>query len=124
MALILAVGLVLGVFPMYGVPTVLCTAAALVLRVNIPAVQLINQIASPLQIILFFPLNRFGAHLLRGDVALPASWSLAGAARDAVIGWMCLCVPLGVVLYFVLAHALRRNAFRSGNLVGSAPAGS
>jgi uncharacterized protein (DUF2062 family) len=49
-ALILAVGLVLGVFPVYGLPTVLCVAAALVLRLNFSAVQIINQLVSPLQL--------------------------------------------------------------------------
>lgn len=33
-ALLLAVGLVLGIFPMYGIPTILCILASLVARVN------------------------------------------------------------------------------------------
>jgi len=123
-ALILAVGLVLGVFPVYGCPTVLCVVAALALRLNVPALQLINQLVSPLQLALWVPLNRFGARLVHEYVPLPASASLAGAARDAVIGWFCLCVPLGIVLYFILAHALRRKALRSVNLLGSVPSHS
>jgi hypothetical protein len=95
----------------YGCPTVLCAAAAIVLRLNLPAVQLINQLTLPLQLVLLVPLNRFGAHIVGRYVALPASWGLAGAARDAVVGWLCLCVPLGVVLYFVLAYSLRRWVF-------------
>jgi uncharacterized protein (DUF2062 family) len=118
-ALILAVGLVLGVFPVYGCPTVLCVLAAIVLRLNLPAVQLINQLVLPLQLVLLVPLNRFGARVASGSAALslPASWRVAGAARDAVIGWLCLCVPLGVLLYFILAYALRRSV----NLVGGVP---
>jgi uncharacterized protein (DUF2062 family) len=123
-ALILAVGLVLGVFPVYGLPTVLCVAAALVLRLNFPAVQIINQLASPLQLALLIPLNRFGARILRGYLALPASWSVAGAARDAIIGWLCICVPLGIVLYFILVNTLRRKASSSANLVSGVPAHS
>lgn len=107
-ALILAVGLVLGVFPVYGCPTILCVAAALVLRLSLPAVQIINQLASPLQLALLVPLNRFGARVVGGYLAVPPSWSIAGAARDAIIGWLCLCVPLGIALYFFLAFTLRR----------------
>jgi uncharacterized protein (DUF2062 family) len=109
-ALILAVGMVLGVFPVYGCPTVLCVVAAIVLRLNLPAVQLINQLVLPLQLVLLVPLNRFGARVASGSaaLALPDSWRVASAARDAVIGWLCLCVPLGILLYFILAYALRR----------------
>lgn len=111
-ALILAVGLVLGVFPVYGCPTVLCAVAAVVLRLNLPAVQLINQLVLPLQLALVVPLNRIGARVVGGyaALALPASWRVAGAARDAVVGWLCLCVPLGILLYFILAYVLRRWA--------------
>ena len=123
-ALILAVGLVLGVFPVYGCPTVLCIAAAVILRLNVPALQLINQLASPLQLVLLVPLNRLGARVVHSLIAPPDSWVIADAARDAIVGWLCLCVPLGIVLYFVLAHALRRNAAASVNLVSGASAHS
>jgi hypothetical protein len=117
-ALILAVGLVLGVFPVYGCPTVLCVAAALALRLNLPAVQIINQLALPLQLALLVPLNRFGARVLRGYLPLPASWSVAGAARDAIMGWLCLCVPLGIALYFILVFALRLGLHRHHDPAG------
>lgn len=121
-ALILAVGLVLGVFPVYGCPTIFCAVAAVILRLNFPAIQLINTLASPLQIVLLVPLNRLGARVMTGYAAfaLPASWSIAGAARDAVIGWLCLCVPLGIAFYFILALALRRSV----NLVSGVPGNS
>ena len=107
-ALIVAVGFVLGVFPMYGVPTLLCAAAALILRRNVLAVQLINQLSSPLQLALLIPLDRFGARLIGGHPA----WSLAAAARNAIVGWFCLCVPLGLVLYLFLLFTLRRRYVR------------
>ena len=103
-ALILAVGLVLGVFPVFGCPTLLCAMAAVVLRINLPAIQVVNQLTSPLQLALLVPLARVGARIMGGT----AAWSLAGAARDAVIAWFCLCVPLGLVFYVVLLFTLRR----------------
>ena len=57
-ALILAVGLVLGTFPVYGCPTLLCVLASLVLRVNFPALQVVNQLTLPLQIAMLVPLAR------------------------------------------------------------------
>ena len=41
-ALSLAFGIVLGIFPVLGSTTVLCAAAALVFGLNLPAIQLVN----------------------------------------------------------------------------------
>ena len=102
-ALVVAVGFVLGVFPVFGLPTILCTMAAVIFRLSLPAVQLMNQLSSPLQYALLIPLTRFGAFLLgeRG------AWNLTAATRDAIVGWFCLCVPLGLLLYFFLLCLLR-----------------
>ena len=111
MALIFTIGLVLGVFPVFGCPTVLCALAALILRVNLPAMQLVNQLSSPLQLALLFPLTRLGGRVLGG----PTAWNLAAATRDAIVGWFCLCVPLGVVLYLVLIVTLRWRLIDGSN---------
>ena len=103
-ALILTLGLVLGVFPVIGCPTMMCAAAAVALRLNLPAIQLVNQLSSPLQLALLIPLGRAGARILGSA----AGWNLASAARDAVVGWCCVCLPLGVVFYLILLFMLRR----------------
>jgi Uncharacterized protein conserved in bacteria (DUF2062) len=101
--MILSVGLVLGIFPMFGLPTLLCVMAAFALRLNLPAIQLVNQLVSPLQMALFVPLGRIGARIL----GVRGAWSIAGAARDAIVGWFCLCVPLGLALYLILWLSFR-----------------
>jgi uncharacterized protein (DUF2062 family) len=102
-ALVLSIGLVLGVFPILGFPTVLCLLAAMALRLNFPALQLLNNISSPLQLAILLPLTRAGAWL-SGEA--PAT--LGAAAKYAILGWACICVPLGFLLYFILIHTLRR----------------
>lgn len=114
-ALSVAVGLVLGVFPVFGCPTLLCAAAAFVLRLNLPALQLINQLSSPLQLALLIPLGRFGAFVI-GD---RATWSLVSVARNAILGWFCLCLPLGLLLYYSLLFTLRRSRREWSNGVES-----
>ena len=108
-ALLITVGLVIGVFPIMFVPTVLCVAVAFVFRLNAPALQVVNSVSSPLQLALLIPLERIGARLLPGA---SGSSSFAGAAASAslhaVVGWAVVCVPLGVTLYFVLLLAVRR----------------
>ena len=107
-ALMLALGLVLGTFPVFGCPTVLCAVAALALRLNLPALQLVNQLVSPLQIALLAPLARVGSHLVGAPAGSGIVFKLGTVALAAAAGWCSICVPLGIVLYFTLLHILRR----------------
>jgi uncharacterized protein (DUF2062 family) len=111
LAIILAVGFVLGTFPMYGVPTVFCLLAAAALRLNAPALQLVNQLFSPLQLALLIPFARLGERIV-GSPA-PASGGILSRVSEltmqAVAGWVCISVPLGILLYIVLSCSLRRR---------------
>jgi uncharacterized protein (DUF2062 family) len=132
LALILALGIVLGVFPVFGCPTLLCAMAAVSLRLNLAAIQLVNQVSSPLQLALLIPLGRAGAHILGGGSPNLGTGSphfgagnmiaaLAGAAGNAVVGWFCLCVPLGIMLYVFLLFTLRcRRARLSAEMKSAA----
>src|SRR5262249_31861133 len=60
MALSLALGVALGVFPALGWTTTLCAIAALVLRLNLPAIQIVNYFMYPAQIALLIPFFRLG----------------------------------------------------------------
>jgi len=111
-ALILAVGFVLGTFPVYGCPTLFCLLAAVALRLNLPALQVVNQLTSPLQIALLVPFARLGARIVPSPAAAPAAWKLGAAALQAVIGWFAVCVPLGILLYASLVCLLRLRPAR------------
>ncbi|HLH16075.1 MAG TPA: DUF2062 domain-containing protein [Bryobacteraceae bacterium] len=100
-ARIVAVGFVLGTVPVYGLPTLLCAGAALVLRLNLPALQIVNQLIVPVQLALLLPMVRVGA------AVAGARPGLAGTLVHALAGWLCLCVPAGVALYFALIGALQ-----------------
>ena len=106
--LVVAVGFALGTFPIFGVPTILCALAAVILRLNLPAIQLMNQLSSPLQLALLIPLTRLGGRILGEHIAR----SVAVAARSAVVGWFCVCVPFGLTLYFLLLMLLKRPRWR------------
>jgi uncharacterized protein (DUF2062 family) len=121
MALSVGLALVLGVFPVYGCPTLLCAAAAIVLRLNLPAMQLVNALTTPLQLALSIPFLRLGDLLLpAAGVAHPRApaavhseaWRFLDGIRTlavhAIAGWFCVCAPLGVLLYLTLRSASRR----------------
>ena len=128
-ALSLAVGICLGVFPVLGSTTILCTLAAIVFRLNLPATQLVNYFVYPLQVALLIPFIRFGEIIFRAPhVSLSLAIIFDSIKRSvwqttktywtpgwhAMIAW-CLVGPLATwILYLVLAPMLRRFAVITG----------
>jgi uncharacterized protein (DUF2062 family) len=117
-ALSVVLGIVLGVFPVFGGPTILCVLAAVALRLNLPAIQCVNYLAYPLQISLLFPFVRLGQRLFRSELrsttlthayAWQAAYSVVKAGAHTIVAWFCVCLPSGLLLYFLLAYLLRRR---------------
>ncbi|MDP1828749.1 MAG: DUF2062 domain-containing protein [Archangium sp.] len=123
LATALALGAVMGVVPILGATTLLCGVAAVVLKLNQPAVQVANFAAYPLQLVLFVPFFHAGAWLfgrpemeftvkqLRAELNADRWGTLAhyaGANVRAVIAWAVLAPFVGVALYLLLRPVLRR----------------
>jgi uncharacterized protein (DUF2062 family) len=122
-AISLVLGIVLGVFPVLGSTTLLCAAAALGLGLNLPAIQLVNYVMYPVQLILLIPFMRLGEKLF-GAAPLPLSlaqimamiradaWQAIGAlwvtTVHAMAAWLAVSVPAGVLLYAFLVPVLRK----------------
>src|SRR5437868_2134446 len=64
-ALTIALGTALGIFPILGSSTVLCAITAIRLRLNQPIIQLVNYLVYPLQLVLLLPFYRSGESLFR-----------------------------------------------------------
>jgi uncharacterized protein (DUF2062 family) len=112
-ALSLAFGLGLGIIPILGVSTILCTGVALALRLNLPAIQLVNYLASPVQLALIIPFVRLGEHLLGSPpqpLTLEAGFELLGSGVlhaivtlwDAIVHAALAWLFIGPVLIFLL----------------------
>jgi uncharacterized protein (DUF2062 family) len=122
-ALSIALGIILGVTPMLGSTTLLCFLAAALLRLNLPAIQLINFIVYPFQIALLIPFARMGQWLFRAKSTTPTLaqivsltrqnvWTAIGAlwtvTMHAVVAWLILGSLALPLLYWVLANSLSR----------------
>ena len=81
-ALTIALGLVLGLFPIIGATTLLCSLAALLLRLNQPVIQLVNYLTFPLQLGLIIPVYRAGERLFF-QTPVPLSFPLIQARFQA-----------------------------------------
>ncbi|HLG96849.1 MAG TPA: DUF2062 domain-containing protein [Bryobacteraceae bacterium] len=126
-ALSIALGAAIGVFPVLGSTTLLCAAAALVLRLNLPAIQLVNYLMYPLQVILFLPFLEAGSRIMRtAPIALTMKqvfgmiqsnpWRLikmlSGATLGAIAIWAILSPLVIGIIYIALAPLLRRAGRR------------
>jgi uncharacterized protein (DUF2062 family) len=71
-ALSVALGITLGLFPIFGTTTLLCVVVAIALRLNHPAIQLTNQLMYLVQIPLIVVFIRIGESML-GVAPIPFS---------------------------------------------------
>jgi uncharacterized protein (DUF2062 family) len=123
LALCLSLGVAIGLVPVLGVSTALCALTAFALRLNQPAIQIVNYLLTPLQLLLIIPFLRFGEWLARAprspitlesglallsEGVLHAVTVLGTAIVHATLGWLVIA-PLAVfVLYRLLRPILRR----------------
>lgn len=128
LALTVALGFALGIFPLLGSCTLLCGIAAIVLRLNQPVIQLVNYLAYPVQLALIIPIYRAGG-MLFGDAPVPLSipliferfradfWQfLRDFGMIAVQGiavWCILAPVIIAALYFATRPLIRRIARRT-----------
>ena len=106
LALTLALGLVIGVFPVYGCPTMMCIAAAILLRPNVPLLHAINSVTGPLQLALLIPFRKLGERILPLSPSTPAA-AVGSFTTQAILGWLLLSLPLGLTLYSLLLLLIR-----------------
>ncbi len=119
LALTLSLGFAIGCIPVVGLPTLVCAAVALALRLNVPAIQAANYVAMPLQLALIVPFVRLGGHmtaaaphpnavaLLRLSPLHMAS-QLSGLAGQALLAWVLVAIPAVLLLTVALTPMLRR----------------
>jgi uncharacterized protein (DUF2062 family) len=117
-----ALGICLGTMPVPG-STITCTIAAITLKLNFGAIQLINYMVSPLQLLLIYPLFKAGAALTSSQIMSGTLdsfterfrldvWNtlleLGTTAMFAVAVWAVISVPVGIILYKVSLPVFRR----------------
>jgi uncharacterized protein (DUF2062 family) len=120
----LSVGLALGVFPLLGTTTLLCAVAALIWRLNMPLIQLVNYLIYPAQVILLLPFWRAGAWVFGSKVPFNSISEMVTQVRhdpwesflqwgwtalEGVGVWGLASAIVVPVLYFVLLRLIRRS---------------
>jgi uncharacterized protein (DUF2062 family) len=134
-ALSVALGVALGVFPALGCSMALCTIAAIVLRLNLPAIQIVNYFVYPVQILLLVPFFRWGEKLFRAPhfpISVPQIYALFHAGAwiaikllwttiwHAIVVWGIMA-PLFVGLGYAILLPLLRRSMRMEAIAANTP---
>lgn len=127
LALCVAIGIVVGNIPILGISTILCTVIALIFRLNLPAIQLVQAAMAPTQLLLIIPYVRLGEWIVRAPAeplsiqsgmaimaqgvahAVIVLWS---AILHAGLAWALTTPILLLLLYNGLRPVIRRAAQR------------
>lgn len=122
-ALTLAIGATVGLFPILGSTTLLCFLAGVLLKLNQPIIQAINYLVYPLQVTGIYFFIRVGERLTGTP---PLQFSIGGlieqfraaplhffqefgmTALRGVLAWTLIAPFVAAALYFALLPLLRR----------------
>ncbi|MEW5851408.1 MAG: DUF2062 domain-containing protein [Myxococcota bacterium] len=128
LTLSVVLGVCVGVFPVVGATVVLSVMLAAALRLNMVVTQVANQLAGPLQLILFIPLLRAGEILFDAPPLAASPEELVELASVdgeravrvvattvgyAIAAWLLVAPLMGSVLYLLLRPLVGRLAPRA-----------
>ncbi len=123
LAFTLALGFAIGCIPLLGVTTAICALLALMLRLNMPAIQAANWVAMPLQVVLLFPFFRLGQWMFPGQsltltrtdllsrmatAPWPVMRQMSGLYEHALLAWLITAGPALLVLTLLLTPLMHR----------------
>ena len=121
-ALCISLGFVLGIFPVLGATTLLCTVAALSLRLNLPAIQVVNYMVYPLQLVMLTPFYGVGNWLFKQQGLPLINTDLIGLLQNdfwgsminlwdltlyAMLTWLVISPLLILLLYSISKPVIR-----------------
>lgn len=121
-ALTITCGVILGLTPIIGTTTMLCTLVALALGLNLPLIQVVNYLMYPLEILLLIPFLALGHWMITGhplplDLHHILLWFHQGwfyalgrlwrYLLEGLLAWAVVGLVMGFLLYFILYGIFR-----------------
>jgi uncharacterized protein (DUF2062 family) len=132
LALCVAIGIVVGNIPILGLSTALCALIALVFRLNLAAMQLVQVLMAPTQLLLIIPYVRLGEWILNAPhqpLSIAAGLALLehGVRNAVTVLWdailhagfaFALVAPIAIFLFYrllvpIFAHAAAQIGARA-----------
>jgi uncharacterized protein (DUF2062 family) len=131
LSLALTLGLCIGIIPLMGINAILLTLLALIFRLNIPAIQLVNLAVYVFQIMLYLPFLKLGQLIFfeqSTDIILnsltsqpqKAFWNtiieLSYLHLAGIAVWAIIALPLGFLIYYRSLVFFKKQKIKSQQL--------
>jgi len=124
LALILSFGITFGLFPFIGLTSILCFIFAFIFRLNMVVIQMVNWVVSPLQLVMLVPFYKMGNYfnvewlntsitkieidVFGNNEILQKIINLVNSQILAIFGWLFLCIPMALIIYFFSLFIYRK----------------
>lgn len=127
MSLTLTLGICLGIMPLIGISGWILLLLALVFKLNIPVLQLINYIIAVLKYLLFIPFLKIGHKMFFPREQTPEIQNLLVSYQADFLGtfksfwhmnlggillWALVAIPLGIFIYYKSQPILHRQKLK------------
>lgn len=127
LSIAISIGAILGLCPLFGTTTILCSIIAILFRLNMAVMQLVNYLMLPLQLIILIPLIKAGEYIFSSGSSRITVESIIHAFKDSwfsgmkemghilIMGttaWAVIIIPLGLIFYFILLQAIKKISAR------------
>ena len=128
LSMTIAIGIILGLFPLIGATSLLCLGASFALGLNKVFIQMVNYLVYPVQLVLFIPLIKAGNqvfnfsgstvdyqnlfHIFKTDT-LAAMGEFGYLLLSAILLWLILALPLSVLLYSSSLKYIKRLGIKT-----------
>ena len=134
LALTIALGLSLGIFPVLGTTTTLCAIAAIRLKLNQPVIQLVNWLVYPLQLGLVLLFIRAGEWMMHAPIvsfslpdllekfhASPVKFfqEFGVLGLQGTVAWLFIAPFLTFITYSALLNPLKKLAAMKTSIASS-----
>lgn len=121
LALSISVGIIISIFPIFGITTIVLTGIAVYFKLNLPIMIILSYIFEPVKILLIIPFINIGArifnteHTLLSLEAIEASYKISFIKTVVSLwyevvcgfaGWFVFAVPLSIPFFFLLKWVL------------------
>jgi hypothetical protein len=125
LSLTLCLGIVLGIVPFIGVNTLLLTLLAIVFKLNLVAIQLVNYFFYPAQIFLYLPFLKAGQWIFNGPAIPFTGQELLTMFREnwletvlsiwhinvlGLLVWFILGIPFSLAIYYFSLPFFKKHA--------------
>jgi uncharacterized protein (DUF2062 family) len=125
LSIAISIGATLGLFPIFGTTTLICVLLAVIFKLNMTVLQVVNYLMLPLQLIILIPLIKAGEYIFSSGHSKLTIEMIVHAFKDSwlsgikelghilIMGagaWAIIIIPLGIILFFILVPIIKKIA--------------